>query len=72
MTDLVGPDEHLLTDMMRSYLQARGRHRLVVPVRLPGPGGRAVREGALLGRDADHGTRTWEDFLGERVAAATA
>jgi uncharacterized protein YbjT (DUF2867 family) len=68
VTDLAGPREHQLPDLLRGYLRASGRHRRVVPVRLPGPGGRAVRDGALLGSDADLGTRGWEDFLAARVA----
>jgi uncharacterized protein YbjT (DUF2867 family) len=70
VTDLVGPREYDLADLLRSYLRARGRHRLVVPVRLPGPGGRAVRDGALVGRDTTTGSRSWEDFLAERVSVA--
>jgi hypothetical protein len=58
-----------LGDLLRSYLQARGLRRLLVPVRLPGKAARAVRAGANLAPDRAVGTRTWEEFLAERVPA---
>jgi len=65
--DLAGPRVYTMAEVVRGYLRARGRRRLLVPVRLPGGAARAVREGALLGPDAVLGKRTWEDFLAERV-----
>ena len=47
-SDLAGPDEIALTDMARLTVRRRGNHLLVVPVRLPGAAGRALRGGALL------------------------
>jgi uncharacterized protein YbjT (DUF2867 family) len=67
--DLAGPRVHTMGELVRGYLRAAGRRRLLVPVRLPGGAARAVRGGALLGPDALLGKRTWEDFLAERVGA---
>ncbi|MEO3822639.1 NAD(P)H-binding protein [Actinomadura sp. B10D3] len=67
--DLAGPRIYGLGELVRGYLEARGgRRRPMLPVRIPGKAGRAYRAGDNLALDgADHGTRTWEDFLAERV-----
>lgn len=66
--DLVGPRVYGTAELVRSYLDATGRHRLTVPVRMPGKAGRAYRAGENLARrrEATVGVRTWEDFLAER------
>jgi uncharacterized protein YbjT (DUF2867 family) len=66
--DLAGPAVYSLGDLMRGYLTAAGRHRLLVRLRMPGRAGRAYRAGENLNlADATLGTRTWEEFLAERV-----
>ncbi|MEV6978128.1 NAD(P)H-binding protein [Kitasatospora sp. NPDC093806] len=66
--DLAGPAVRTLPDLVRDYLGAVGKRRPMLPVRVPGGMGRAYRAGANLARaGADHGTRTWEAFLAERV-----
>ncbi|MDQ2755096.1 MAG: NAD(P)H-binding protein [Actinomycetota bacterium] len=67
--DLPGPTVYPLTDLVRSYLAAAGKRRLVLPLRLPGAIGRAYRAGDNLSCDTPTGTRTWEEFLAERVRA---
>jgi uncharacterized protein YbjT (DUF2867 family) len=67
--DLAGPEVHGLADVLRSYLRARGKHRLLVPVRVPGRAARALRDGANLAPERGVGRRTWEDFLADRVGA---
>ncbi len=52
---------------MRSYLTAAGERRALLPVSLPGKVGRAYRDGANLTLGAGLGTRSWEDFLAERL-----
>jgi uncharacterized protein YbjT (DUF2867 family) len=47
-TPIAGPEALLLPDMLRQVCRARGSRRLVVPLRLPGAVGRALREGGLL------------------------
>jgi len=61
--DLAGPRIHPLADLVRSYLEATGKRRLLVPVRIPGRAARAVKDGAVLAPDRAVGRRTWEEFL---------
>ncbi|MDV6243624.1 SDR family oxidoreductase [Rhodococcus opacus] len=64
--DLPGPTVYGMADLMRGYLKATGRHRLMMPVRMPGKAGRAYREGANLSLEiAATGKRTWGDFLAD-------
>lgn len=68
--DLTGPTVHRMADVVREYLRAEGKHRLMIPVRMPGKAGRAYRDGENLTLEgADLGRLTWEDFLAERVGA---
>ncbi len=70
--DMAGPEVHAMADLLRGYLRARGQHRLMVPVRLPGKAARAVRAGANLAPERAVGRRTWEEFLADRVSAPRA
>jgi uncharacterized protein YbjT (DUF2867 family) len=64
--DIAGPQATNWVDLFRSYLAASHRHRLVVPVRIPGS--KAVRHGALLPpRGHTTATHTWEQFLIKRL-----
>jgi uncharacterized protein YbjT (DUF2867 family) len=65
--DIGGPRMYTVADLLRGYLRARRKRRLIVPVRLPGKAARAVRAGANLAPERAVGHRTWEDFLAERV-----
>jgi uncharacterized protein YbjT (DUF2867 family) len=65
--DIAGPRVYGVADLLRGYLRARRKHRLMVPVRLPGKAARAFRAGANLAPERAVGHRTWEDFLAERV-----
>ena len=65
--DFGGPRIYRMADLIRGYLRARGKRRLLVPMRIPGKAAAAVRAGALLAPDRAIGKRTWEDFLAERV-----
>ena len=64
--DLGGPRAYEMADLLRSYLRAAHRRRLLIRVRLPGAGARALRAGANLALDRATGRRTWEDFLADR------
>ncbi len=66
--DMGGPRAYDMADMVRSYLQATNRHRLLMPVRLPGKAAGAFRAGANLALDRAVGRRTWEEFLADRLA----
>ncbi|MEV4712670.1 NAD(P)H-binding protein [Micromonospora sp. NPDC049374] len=67
--ELAGPQVYTLADLVRSYLAARRRNRPFLPVPVPGAAGRAYRNGDNLSFDGvTVGTRTWEDFLAERLS----
>jgi len=68
--DVAGPRIYEMADLLRGYLQARGKHRAMVPVRFPGAAARAIRAGANLAPDRAVGHRTWEEFLAEQVGPA--
>lgn len=71
VADLVGPEVHSMGDLVRSYLRAVGKHRPMVPVRIPGAAGRAYRAGDnLVLRGAAVGKRTWGEFLADAHPAA--
>jgi uncharacterized protein YbjT (DUF2867 family) len=69
--DMGGPKVYEMRDLLRGYLQARGKHRLLVPVRLPGKAARAHRAGANLAPERAVGRRTWEEFLADRVSSSS-
>jgi uncharacterized protein YbjT (DUF2867 family) len=66
--DIAGPRVLTMDEILRTYLQARGKHRLMVPLRMPGKAAGAFRAGANLAPERAVGQRTWEDFLADRVA----
>ncbi|OLF11369.1 SDR family oxidoreductase, partial [Actinophytocola xanthii] len=63
-----GQKVYPMTELVRGYLRAAGKHRLIMPLRLPGGAARAIRDGANLAPDHAVGGRTWEQFLAEHVA----
>jgi uncharacterized protein YbjT (DUF2867 family) len=65
--DIAGPRVYGMADLLRGYLRARGRHRAIVQLPLPGKAARAIRAGANLAPERAVGRRTWEDFLRERA-----
>jgi uncharacterized protein YbjT (DUF2867 family) len=69
--DLAGPQVYGLDDLVGGYLQARGTRRAMMPLRMPGKAGRAYRAGLNLSLEGiDVGSRSWEEFLAERLAGA--
>jgi uncharacterized protein YbjT (DUF2867 family) len=64
---IAGPQVYEMGDLLRSYLRASHRHRLIVPLWLPGRAARAVRAGAILAPERASGRVTWEDFLTARI-----
>ena len=69
--DLAGPKVYGMKQLVRGYLEATGKRRLTMPVRMPGKAGRAYRDSANLGGpEATRGGRTWEEFLAERLRTA--
>ena len=65
--DLGGPRVYEIATLVRGYLRARGRHRPILPVRVPGAAAHAFRAGANLAPDRAVGRRTWEEFLADRL-----
>jgi uncharacterized protein YbjT (DUF2867 family) len=66
--DLAGPKVYGMAELIRGYLRACGKRRLMMPVRIPGKVGRVYRAGENLSLEtAAVGKRTWEDFLAERL-----
>jgi uncharacterized protein YbjT (DUF2867 family) len=61
--DLGGPEVRTAADLLRAYLQATGRRRLVLAVQLPGAVFAGHRHGGHLAPDRAVGRRTWEQFL---------
>ena len=65
--EMAGPLVHEMSALVRTYLHARGKHRLILPVWTPGKAARVFRSGANLAPDQAVGRMTWEDFLGVSV-----
>jgi uncharacterized protein YbjT (DUF2867 family) len=66
--DMGGPRVYGVAELIRGYLRATHRHRLILPVRLPGKAAHAYRAGANLAPEQAVGHRTWEEFLAEQVS----
>jgi uncharacterized protein YbjT (DUF2867 family) len=62
-TDLGGPEVLRTPEVFRSYVEAAGARRRVVPVRLPGATFRAFRDGAHLTPAHRSPGERWADFL---------
>ncbi len=67
VADIAGPQVHEMPTLVRGYLRKAGKHRLTVPIRLPGKAAAAYRQGANLAPDRAVGRRTWEEFLADRA-----
>jgi uncharacterized protein YbjT (DUF2867 family) len=65
--DLGGPQIRTATSLLRAYLHAAGRRRLVLPVWLPGAVFAGYRHGGHLTPGRAVGRRTWEQFLAEQL-----
>jgi uncharacterized protein YbjT (DUF2867 family) len=67
--DLAGPTVYSMGELIRTYLDAAGQRRLLLPVWIPGQSARAIRAGANLAPEHAVGRRTWEEFLSEQSLA---
>jgi uncharacterized protein YbjT (DUF2867 family) len=70
--DLAGPRVYDMADLVRGYLRAAGKRRLIVPAPAMGSAAGAFRGGANLAPDRAVGQRTWEELLAERVGSPSA
>ena len=68
--DMAGPRGYSMAELVRSYLRAVGKRRLLIPAWIPGAAARAIRAGANLAPDRAVGRLTWEEFLAARVSSA--
>jgi uncharacterized protein YbjT (DUF2867 family) len=65
--DIAGPRVYTMDQMLRGYLRATSRRRLLVPIRLPGRAAAALRNGANLAPDRAVGQQSWDDFLAKQL-----
>jgi hypothetical protein len=69
--DLGGPRVYRMSDLVRTYLRAVHRRRLLLPLWIPGRSARVVRAGGNLVAPVvpaiPVGIKTWEEFLVERT-----
>jgi uncharacterized protein YbjT (DUF2867 family) len=66
--DIAGPRVYSTAELIRGYLEQTHRRRLLLPLPLPGTAVRALRAGANLAPDRAVGSRTWEEFLADRLS----
>src|ERR671917_317278 len=66
--EMGGPRIYDAAELLRGYLRATKRWRLIVPIWLPGKAARAFRAGANLAPEQAVGHRTWEEFLAEKLS----
>jgi uncharacterized protein YbjT (DUF2867 family) len=67
--EMGGPQVYSMTELLRGYLRARGKRRMMVPLWIPGKAARAFRAGGNIAPDRAVGHRTWADFLAARVGS---
>ncbi|MCX5196422.1 NAD(P)H-binding protein [Streptomyces sp. NBC_00249] len=65
--DFAGPAVHPAAGLAKDWLRAADKRRAVLPVHVPGRIGAAWRAGHLTAPAHASGTRTWEQYLTERV-----
>ncbi|MCS5713507.1 NAD(P)H-binding protein [Herbiconiux sp. CPCC 205716] len=72
-TDLAGPEELRMADMVRAYAEATGGRGPIVEIPLPGGFGKALRDGTILAAPtADRGSQTFAEWIGELRRSASA
>ncbi|MBM9506459.1 SDR family oxidoreductase [Actinacidiphila acididurans] len=65
--DLAGPKVYGMGDLARGYLQALGKRRPMMPMRMPGKAGKAYRAADNLNLEAQVGKLTWEEYLAAHI-----
>jgi uncharacterized protein YbjT (DUF2867 family) len=66
--DMGGPRVYGAAELLRGYLRATRRRRLILPVWLPGRAARVFRAGGNLAPEQAVGHRSWEEFLADWVS----
>jgi uncharacterized protein YbjT (DUF2867 family) len=67
--EMGGPQVYSMAELLRGYLRARGKRRMMVPLWIPGKAARAFRAGRNIAPERAVGRRTWPDFLAARVGS---
>jgi uncharacterized protein YbjT (DUF2867 family) len=62
-----GPRIYPMAELVRGYLRASRKSRLLIPMPVVGGAARAFREGANLAPDQAVGQLTWEEFMATRL-----
>ena len=65
---VAGPREEWLPDLARRWCAYRRLRRRVVPITIPGPAGRAMRDGTLCPPEIPGRGPTWHEWLASRKA----
>src|SRR5262249_10672356 len=63
LPDVAGPEALTFKELLREWQQARGSHKLVLPLPIPGELSAAARKGLLTSPDARVGKLTWAQWL---------
>jgi uncharacterized protein YbjT (DUF2867 family) len=66
-----GPRVYDWAELIRGYLRATDKRRIIVRPPVPGAAAAAIRDGVNLVPDRAVGQRTWEQFLVERLGPAS-
>lgn len=70
LPDIAGPEVLTFKEMLREWKQARGSHRLVLHLPIPGGFSAAFRNGLLTSPDIHVGKTTWAQWLHQRYSHA--
>ena len=70
LPDVAGPEVLTFKEMLREWKQARGSHKLVLPLPVPGGFAAAFRKGLLTSPNTRVGKMTWAQWLDHRYSHA--
>jgi uncharacterized protein YbjT (DUF2867 family) len=70
LPDVAGPEVLTFKEMLREWQQARGSHRLVLHLPIPGKFSAAVRKGLLIAPNTRVGKLTWAQWCRRRYSRA--
>ena len=70
LPDVAGPEVLTFKEMLREWKQARGIHKLVLPLPIPGKFAAALRHGIITAPDARVGKLTWAQWCRRRYSHA--
>ncbi len=71
VAEMGGPRVYTMGELVRVYLRAANKHRLVIPVPAMGGAAAAVRAGANLTLNHAVGRTTWEDYVAAQQGSAS-